>query len=323
MIPPELRSQSRGQKPRLTLVTFTTFVAISLAACSNETSQPPKENKVEPLLGEPSVAAIEPAAARAAGITTRIAGPAEIRETITLYGTVRANAEREQNLRARYAGTVRSVTKRVGDSVARGETVITVQSSDSLQTYAITSPIAGKVLERHANPGETVNTDTVLIRIANLSTVWVEFAVFARDLGHIRAGMPVHVSASDGDYSTEAKLTYVAPSGDTGSQSVVGRAELNNSEGRWIAGQFVTGDVAVDEHRAAVAVAPAAIQALNGKDVVFVQMPRGFEVRPVTLGRRSSKAIEVLSGLQPGDRYAALNSYVVKADLLKGEGEEE
>ena len=49
----------------------------------------------------------------------------------------------------------------------------------------------------------------------------------------------------------------------------------------------------------------------------------GFEPRPVKVGRRSREAVEILEGLDAGMRYAAKNSYLIKADLLKGEAEED
>lgn len=295
------------------------LVLVLLAACSDEK----KEATAEKPAAVPGIAAITPEAAKAAGIQTAVAGPAEIRETITLFGSVKSNGEKEQSFRAKYPGTIRAVNKSIGDTVLRGDTLLTVESSSSLQDYRISSPINGTVLDRKANVGETVNSDTVLMRVADLSTAWVEFAVFARDLGHIRAGMPARVTATDGHFLANVRLDYVAPSGDADNQSVVARATVDNSNKEWIPGQFVTGDVAISQFQAALAVLPSALQTMNGKPAVFVQDSRGFESRTVVVGKRSQSAVEIISGLRAGERYATTNSYLVKADLLKGEAEEE
>jgi len=42
-----------------------------------------------------------------------------------------------------------------------------------------------------------------------------------------------------------------------------------------------------------------------------------FEVRPVTLGAKNSEWVEVIAGLSPGSEYVTVNSYVIKADILK------
>ncbi len=138
--------------------------------------------------------AISPAAASAAGIEVVQAGPARIRTALTLYGTIRPNAEREQEIRARYPGVVRSVAKRAGDSVKQGEELLTVESNESLQTYPIRSQYTGRLLERRTNPGDAVDGSAVLMRVADLSTVWIEFSVFARDLDYVRPGMTIQPS---------------------------------------------------------------------------------------------------------------------------------
>ncbi|MEI9988616.1 MAG: efflux RND transporter periplasmic adaptor subunit [Rhizomicrobium sp.] len=276
-----------------------------------------------PVQVQPNEVAMSADTARDSGIAIETAGPAAIGETVTLYGTIKPNAEREQELRARYPGVVRLVNKRPGETVARGETLVTVESNESLQTYGIASPIAGSVLERHANPGESVGSDTVLMKVADLGTVWAEFAVFAHDLGRVRPGLNVRVSGSDTGQVAHSTIAYVAPAGSADSQTVAARAVLDNADGRWVARQFATADVVLSEVQASVAVNPAALQNVHGKVVVFVRTAQGFQARGVTIGKRSGDAVEVTQGLRAGERYASANSYIIKADLLKGEAEEE
>ena len=268
-------------------------------------------------------ATITPQAARNVGIEVQAAGPAEIRETLRLYGSIKTTAEREQEVRARYPGVVREVAKRAGEAVTKGEVLLTVESNESLQTYSIRAPLSGRVLERLTNPGQAVETSTVLMRVADLSTVWVEFSVFARDLNHVRPGMRVIFRGADADERSETVLTYVSPAGHSDSQSVVARAMVDNREGRWVPGQFVSGDVVIADASVPVAVRPAAVQEIKGSMVVFIQNDRGFESRAVKIGKRSTEALEVVKGLSAGERYAATGSYFIKADLLKDEAEED
>jgi cobalt-zinc-cadmium efflux system membrane fusion protein len=288
--------------------------------------------KPAPQAEAPDITATEPAAqiaditpdsAKAAGIETAVAGPAEIRETIRLYGSIRPNAERQQEVRARYPGIVRTVTKRPGDAVAKGELLLSIESNDSLEPYSIRSPIAGTVLQRRVNPGETVDGSTTLLVVADLSSVWAEFAVFGRDLGRVRAGMTVLLGSSDGQTTGTARIAYVAPSGSGDTQSVVARAVVDNTSSQWIAGQFVTGDVVVDDMRVPVSVVPDALQTLDAATVVFVQTGKGFEPRKVEVGKRSVAAVEIKQGLVAGERYATKNSYTIKSELLKGSGDED
>ena len=74
----------------------------------------------------------------------------------------------------------------------------------------------------------------------------------------------------------------------------------------------------VDKVTASLAVKASAIQTFRDWKVVFIRVGDFFEVRPVELGRRDGEWVEVLSGLAAGQRYAAENSFVLKAELGKG-----
>lgn len=300
-------------------------IAILLAAvsgCSGENSgvgdseapaQPPQS----------ASARITVDTARKAGAEIATAGPEHIREILTFYGSIKPNAEREREIRARYPGVIRSVSKRAGDTVRQGETLLTVESNESLRTYPVVAPLGGQVLERSANAGDAVDNSTVLLKVVDLSTVWAEFAVFARDLAHVRRGMTVLFRGADADESGEAKIAYVAPAGHTDSQSVVARAVIENSIGQWVPGQFISVDVVTADVNVPVAVVPSALQDLNGDTVVFVQIDQGFEPRKVRVGSRSRAAVEIAEGLAAGERYVAKNSYLIKAEVLKSEADEE
>jgi len=63
-----------------------------------------------------------------------------------------------------------------------------------------------------------------------------------------------------------------------------------------------------------------AIQTVEDKPTVFVRTSEGFAARHVVLGPANGSEVVVLSGLAAGDSVAVANSYVLKAELAKGEG---
>lgn len=259
---------------------------------------------------------IPAAVAAQAGVTVVAAGPATLVETIPLYGVVKPDAERVRRLSARYPGQVREVMKRAGDSVRKGETLAIVESNESLQAYAIRAPIDGVVVERNANAGEAVS-DGVLFTIADTSSVWVELAVFHRDLGRVKRGQRVRVGDFDGQAHEAGTVSYVSPVGSPASQSVLARAVVPNTDGHLMPGLYVTGELVVAEHEVPLSVPLDALQSFRDRPVVFEQVGDTYEVRMLTLGRRDAQRVEVLDGLAPGAKVVATNSYLVKADIEK------
>ena len=257
---------------------------------------------------------------RATGIQLMQAGPAQIRETLALYGVIAPNAERTREVAARFPGVIRSVEKKIGDNVRQGETLATVESNESLQTYPVVAPQLGVVTARNANPGDQTS-DKTLFTVADLSTVWVEMSLFPRDVAKVRVGQGVHVKSSDAGLAAKGKVVYVAPFGQAANQTLTARVLLNNPERRWAPGLNVTAEVTLAETAAPLAIRSEAVQTLEGRSVAFVQGKEGFEPREITLGRSDGEFAEVLSGLKAGDTYAAANSFILKAELGKGSAE--
>jgi len=314
-------------KTRFPIYSIAAVLLALLTGCTESPSAAvePKAAGSVPAAARPAAQQVQmsPDAAERAGIRVLEAGPAHLRQSLTVYGAIKPDAYRTQQLRARYPGLVRKVMHEPGQKVGKGDLLLSIESSESLAPYAIWSPLAGTVLERHVNPGEAVDSSRLLMVVSDLNMVWAEFQVFARDLGQVRGGMPVHIRGVYGNVQTEAKLDYVAPVGAVDSQSVVARATLDNRAGRWVPGQFITGAVVVAEVDAPVTVVPQALQQFDGKAVVFTQVEGGFKPRPVEVSLRDAQALEITSGLSAGAHYAADNSYLIKADLLKTEGGED
>jgi cobalt-zinc-cadmium efflux system membrane fusion protein len=127
----------------------------------------------------------------------------------------------------------------------------------------------------------------------------------------------VHVINADGVHAADASLTYVAPVGSPASQSVLARSVLPNPEGHWTPGLLVTGEVTVSRRQVPLAVQTDAMQAFREWTVVFAKVGNVYEVRMLDIGARDEDHVEVLDGIKPGTEYVTMNSYLIKADLLK------
>ena len=259
---------------------------------------------------------------KAAGIALGKAGAKVLREELQLNGIVQANQEAVVQVSPRFPGVVRTLAKRLGDEVKKGDLLAVVESNQSLTTYELRAPIAGVITERQASLGEYVSEQKPAFVVTDLSTLWVDFSVYRRDLVKVSVGESVRIDPEDGGEPVEAKISYMSPIGAADTQSAVARAVIQN-DGRFRPGLFATGAVATAEQPIPVAVSLDAIQSLEGRDVVFVREGDRFAARDVTLGRRDSAIVEILNGLKAGEPYASKNSFVVKAELAKGSASHE
>jgi len=253
--------------------------------------------------------------AEAAGITTEIAGGTSLTETITLYGRIVANPERQREVSARFPGLIRTVGAKLGDTVKAGEVLGTIESNDSLRVYNLTAPLAGVVTARDANPGEQTGERT-LFTITDTSAVLAELSVFPRDRGRVKAGAAVQLRLADGDATAAGKVDRIDVK--TGAnQAVMARVALTSADAAFLPGIFVSGAVAVATREVPLAVKTVGLQAFRDFTVVYAQVGETYEVRMLELGAQHGEWTEVLGGLEAGEHYVTENSYLIKADIEK------
>ncbi|MBX9821030.1 MAG: efflux RND transporter periplasmic adaptor subunit, partial [Afipia birgiae] len=240
----------------------------------------------------------------------------ELRDILQLNGTVQPNQETLVKVTPRFPGVIRSMRKRLGDMVKKDDVLATVESNQSLTVYELKAPINGTVIDRDGTLGEFASEARPIFTIADLSTMWVDFAVFRKDFLKVRIGNAVSIDVGDGGAPIEAKIDYLSPIGASDTQSAIARAIVPNS-GRLRPGLFVDGKVILSARPVDVAVSTNALQTLEGKNVVFVRNGDSFEAREIELGNRDADWAEVMFGLVAGDIYAAKNSFVIKAEIGK------
>ncbi|MGH8564037.1 MAG: efflux RND transporter periplasmic adaptor subunit [Gammaproteobacteria bacterium] len=186
-----------------------------------------------------------------------------------------------------------------------------------LTRYEIRAALEGVVIEKHLVLGEAIKEDTAIFMIADLSTVWGEFSVYAKDLNAVRLGQEVTVRSEVLAIEATATVSYLGPLVGEETRAARAHVHIPNPDGRWRPGLFVTVEVVRQETKVPVAVAAEAIQTYRDWSVVFGQYGDDFEVRPLELGRSDGQMVEVVKGLSAGERYAARGSFVLKAELGK------
>lgn len=258
---------------------------------------------------------IPAAVAAEAGVRTETAGPATIRDTLELMGTVALDANRHARVRARFPGIVRAVAVEQGQRVRRGQVLAEIEGNESMRRYSVTAPFDGTVLARNTNVGDVAG-DNVLFELADLSQVWVELRAIGTDADRLATGQAVRVRSSTGGAEAQGRIGTLLPVAGSG-QSVVARVRLPNPAGRWRPGMTVSASVTASSREVPLAVKEAGLQRFRDFTVVFAQVGETFEVRMLELGARDGEHVEVLDGLTSGTRYVTEQSYLIKADIEK------
>ena len=137
----------------------------------------------------------------------------------------------------------------------------------------------------------------------------------------MRVGQSVALKAVDAQGEASGTIVRIAPAEGAAHGTLSGvytaRVAIDNRDGQWTPGLFVRADIHIGETPVPLAVKRSGLQAFRDFTVVFAQVGDTYEVRMLELGRQDGTWIEVLGGLEPGTRYVAANSYLIKADIEK------
>jgi RND family efflux transporter MFP subunit len=189
----------------------------------------------------------------------------------------------------------------------------------------LASPVSGTVTSRSVNVGEVVEANKELLRITDLSSVWVVGQVYEKDLARIRVGSGVSVTATAYPGRVyRGRVSYVDPRLDPTTRTAQVRIELANPGHELKIGMYVNVAFAtVGGSESTQPVVPAsAVQNIGNQQAVFVATndPNVFILRPVRLGLQSNGYYPVLEGLTVGERIVSEGSFMLRAEWLKTHG---
>jgi cobalt-zinc-cadmium efflux system membrane fusion protein len=185
------------------------------------------------------------------------------------------------------------------------------------------APFAGRVVDRKVTPGALVEALQPLLTLANLDSVWVFLQAYEKDLALLHEGLPVTIrSEAYPQESFTGKVDFVGSSLDPATRTVRLRATVRNPAEKLKPGMFVKAHVDVPrpeaESRATLSVPQSALQTLEGRTTLFVEVEPGvFQRHFVEVGHSFEGFTEILAGIKAGDVVVTEGSFVVKSEFAK------
>lgn len=249
----------------------------------------------------------------AARITVEVVtlAPALIQKPLRLTGDVLARSR--VSLVPDTAGRVTRVLVRPGDYVNRGDSVAMVDPSRPGSPFAespVRSTVSGTVLAMPISVGDTVSTGTVVAQVGSLGALEVVSAVPEKYIGQLKTGLPASLSFEAWPAKHfPATLAFIGPVVDPATRTVEVRLDFSDLQGLVRPGMYASISLVTAESRSTMVVPRTALRSWNSADAVYIVDEAGVaRVRPVTLGLSNDRQIELVSGVQFGDRVISAGS---------------
>ena len=190
-----------------------------------------------------------------------------------------------------------------------------LETREVRKTLTLHAPVSGVVMEKDVFAGQAFQPGANLYMIADLSEVWVNAEIFEADAPLVREGMRAEVTVEALPGRTlSGRIEYVYPTLEDRTRSMRARIALANPGARLKPGMFAT--VRLTASLGEVLTLPASAVLYSGeRAVAFVDMGGGSLMpHELELGLRGGDFVQVLSGVEPGQRVVTSAQFLLDSE---------
>lgn len=279
---------------------------IPLLAASTARAQTPPRNENTVVLDAAGVANL--------GIETSAVEEAAFEKTVPVLGEIEPTSESHSVLSSRIPGRIIEVLLHQGEFAKKGEVVLRVESrqvGDPPPVIELKAPADGWVIESQAHLGAPVEPDKELMKILDLSRVWVIARVPQHQAALLSKGLvaKIRVPALGKD---EFTAEYLRPGTGSNTTTVEAVFELPNPGHKLRPGMRAELSLVASKRDGVLSIPRDALQGDRSNRFVFIkdyELANAFVRVPVTVGEVSGERVEIVNGLLPGDEVVTRGGY--------------
>ncbi len=301
-------------RPFLFLALTVVFAAGSISVWAHEGhNKAPGEAGAGPLTGPVT---LTPEAVKNLGLKVEAAELRTIEKTLTALGHVEVDPARVASLSTRISGRVTRLAVKEGDTVAKGDFLLEIESrqiGDPPPRIEFKAPIGGTILDRHAFIGDSVEPDNHLLKVVDLSSLYIVARIYEGQIAQVQDGQKVRLRA---EAYPEQVFTGVVEGHtaqlDPETRTLGVRVRVENPQRKLLPNMRATLTIVTAEADSVITVPLSAVLGEAGNLFVFVQDdkdPNTFVRTPVVVGQRDDRYVEMIEGVLPGANVAVAGNY--------------
>jgi len=295
----------------------TVVAALALAACTKQEGEAGKAEPTEK--HDDKTVTLTKEQLQHVALKTEVAALGDLDLTLKAAGRISENMNRTAKVASTLEGRISKLNADINDPVKTGDVLALVQSPELIgKPLELKAPIDGVVIERNQAVGELVDKASAVYVISDPTDLWVLAEVKERDLAALKVGQDANFTVlAYPDETFHGKVVRIGHKVEDQARTVEARIEVSN-DGRLKPGMFADVEIVTTVTKDVLVISDQALQSVEDGQVVFVDLGDGkFEKRAVKLGREQHGRVQVLEGVQAGEKVVSTGSFILKSELLK------
>jgi|SRR5579883_3168728 len=184
----------------------------------------------------------------------------------------------------------------------------------------ISAPFDGIVTQRFADPGAMIqasissSTQSVpIIHLADDSVLRLRFPVPESSVAQVRDGTECNVEVPAAGRTVRATVTRKAERVDSSTRTMMTECDIANPDHKLIAGMYASATLTLERKQNVLTLPIQAVSQDEKPTVWLVNADGRIEERPVEIGLRTARKVEILSGLKLGDTviFGSRNAFAI------------
>lgn len=302
------------------ITTFILALALALAGCTKKEAEAEKEKSEEKR--DDKTVTLTTEQLGHVDLKSETAAVGDLEMTLKAAGRVSENMNKTAKVASTLEGRIAKLHADINDPVKTGDVLALVQTPELIgKPLELKAPIDGIVIERNQAVGELVDKTSAVYVISDPTDLWVLAEVKERDLAALKVGLDASFTVlAYPDETFHGKVVRIGHKVEDQSRTVEARIEVSNADGRLKPGMFADVEIVTTVTKDVLVISDKALQSVEDGQIVFVELGEGkFEKRMVKLGREQHGRVQVLEGVQAGDKVVTAGSFILKSEMLKSE----
>lgn len=176
----------------------------------------------------------------------------------------------------------------------------------AVEDTTVRAPFSGIIAEKAVNVGRFTKKGDRVATVVRIDPLRIELTIPEGAVAAVRKGQKVSFAVqSYPDRTFEGTIAYVGPAVRAESRALVVEAIVPNPKGLLQPGLFATAHIELPAARPSLLVPTGAVRSAGGVFTLFVAKNDRAEARIVQVGREAGGNVEIVRGLQPGERIVS------------------